>query len=140
VKCSSINKGYVRLSSENYDLSNQNNYVHLTNNCLQQNGDKYGIHEEGNTIGYEDLQAYLDEDYPDLKVDVVKHFIPRIKDIILDSIFAIKDDLKSSKRKSSFEFFGYDFLVDEDFRVSYICSIIIGLAHRMQFKSIYWES
>ena len=40
-------KGYVRLSSENYDLDNQNNYVHLTNNCLQQHGDKYGVHEEG---------------------------------------------------------------------------------------------
>lgn len=40
-------KGYVRLSSENYDLANQNNYVHLTNNCLQQHGDKYGVHEEG---------------------------------------------------------------------------------------------
>lgn len=25
-------KGYVRLSSEEYDLENQNNYVHLTNN------------------------------------------------------------------------------------------------------------
>lgn len=25
-------KGYVRLSSESYDLANENNYVHLTNN------------------------------------------------------------------------------------------------------------
>jgi tubulin---tyrosine ligase len=111
-------KGYVRLSSEEYDLSNQNNYVHLTNNCLQQHGDKYGIHEEGNTIGYEALQAYLDEDFPDLGISVEKHFIPRIKDLILDTLFSIRDDLKNSKRKSSFEFFGYDFLVDEDFRVS----------------------
>lgn len=110
-------KGYVRLSSETYDLDNQNNYVHLTNNCLQQHGEKYGEHEEGNTIGYETLQEFLDETYPDLGVDVYKHFIPRIKDIILDTIFSIQADLKACKRKNSFEFFGYDFLIDEDFRV-----------------------
>lgn len=76
------------------------------------------IFDIGNTIGYEDLQKYLDEQYPDLKVDVYKHFIPRIKDLILDTFLSIKDDLKACRRKSSFEFFGYDFLIDEDFRVS----------------------
>lgn len=71
----------------------------------------------GNTIGYEDLQKYLDEEYPEKEIEIYKHFIPRIKDLILDTFFSIKDDLKSCKRKSSFEFFGYDFLIDEDFRV-----------------------
>lgn len=111
-------KGYVRLSSDDYDLKNPNNYVHLTNNCLQQHGEKYGLHETGNTIGYEDLQKFLDEEYPDRHIDIYKHFIPRIKDLILDTFFSIKDDLNKFKRKSSFEFFGYDFLIDEDFRVS----------------------
>ena len=27
-------KGYMRTSSDDYSLSNKNNYVHLTNNCL----------------------------------------------------------------------------------------------------------
>mmetsp|Transcript_25683 Transcript_25683/g.24970 ORF Transcript_25683/g.24970 Transcript_25683/m.24970 type:complete len:93 (+) Transcript_25683:545-823(+) len=27
-------KGYVRTSSDDYSLTNKNNYVHLTNNCL----------------------------------------------------------------------------------------------------------
>ncbi|CAI2376878.1 unnamed protein product [Moneuplotes crassus] len=110
-------KGYVRLSSEEYDLDNQNNYVHLTNNCLQQHGEKYGVHEEGNTIGYEALQEYLDETFPDLGISVEKHFIPRIKDLILDTFFSIQSDLRICKRNRSFEFFGYDFLIDEDFRV-----------------------
>ena len=30
--------GYLRTSSDDYNLQNGNNYVHLTNNCLQ----KYG--------------------------------------------------------------------------------------------------
>jgi len=28
------NQGYLRTSSDTYELSNGNNYVHLTNNCL----------------------------------------------------------------------------------------------------------
>ena len=48
-------KGYVRTSSDDYSLSNKNNYVHLTNNCLQKFGDNYGKHEDGNTLGFEKL-------------------------------------------------------------------------------------
>jgi Tubulin-tyrosine ligase family len=46
-------KGYLRTSSDDYSLSNENNYVHLTNNCLQKYGDNYGKHEDGNTVGFE---------------------------------------------------------------------------------------
>jgi tubulin--tyrosine ligase len=44
--------GYLRTSSDDYNLENGNNYVHLTNNCLQKYGTNYGVHEEGNTVGY----------------------------------------------------------------------------------------
>lgn len=44
--------GYLRTSSDDYNLSNGNNYVHLTNNCLQKFGNNYGMHEDGNTVGY----------------------------------------------------------------------------------------
>ena len=46
-------KGYMRTSSDGYSLDNKNNYVHLTNNCLQKYGDNYGKHEDGNTLGFE---------------------------------------------------------------------------------------
>ena len=45
----------MRTSSDDYSLSNKNNYVHLTNNCLQKFGDNYGKHEDGNTLGFEKL-------------------------------------------------------------------------------------
>ena len=45
--------GYLRTSSDDYSLDNENNYVHLTNNCLQKHGDNYGKHEDGNTVGFE---------------------------------------------------------------------------------------
>lgn len=44
--------GYLRTSSDIYTLDSQNNYIHLTNNCLQKNGNNYGKHEDGNTVSY----------------------------------------------------------------------------------------
>lgn len=111
-------KGYMRTSSDDYSLSNKNNYVHLTNNCLQKFGDNYGKHEDGNTLGFEKLQEYLDETFPGLGLNVEEHFMPRIKDIIIDTILAVKGaQLNPNKRRHCFELFGYDFLIDEDFRI-----------------------
>jgi len=42
--------------------------VHLTNNCLQQHGDAYSIHEAGNTLPLEALDAYLKQEYPHLGI------------------------------------------------------------------------
>ena len=42
----------------------------------------------------------------------------RIKDMIIDTILSVKGpQLNPNKRKHCFELFGYDFLIDEDFRV-----------------------
>ena len=111
------NQGYLRTSSDTYELSNGNNYVHLTNNCLQQHGDKYGQHEDGNTVSYDVLQEYLDENFPNLKLSVRDHFIPRMKDLIIDTLLSVKTQLNPNRRKNVFEFLGYDFLIDEDFRL-----------------------
>lgn len=109
--------GYLRTSSDDYNLTNGNNYVHLTNNCLQKFGDNYGIHEDGNTIGFEVFQKYLDDNFPQYNLSVQQHFIPRMKDLIIDTFNASKAQLNPNKRKNCFEFLGYDFLIDEDFRL-----------------------
>eukprot|EP00349_Pseudokeronopsis_sp_Brazil_P002833 CAMPEP_0202975280 /NCGR_PEP_ID=MMETSP1396-20130829/67708_1 /ASSEMBLY_ACC=CAM_ASM_000872 /TAXON_ID= /ORGANISM="Pseudokeronopsis sp., Strain Brazil" /LENGTH=61 /DNA_ID=CAMNT_0049710585 /DNA_START=1 /DNA_END=183 /DNA_ORIENTATION=- len=40
-----------------------------------------------------------------------------MKDLIIDSVNAVKAALNPNKRKNVFELFGYDFLIDEDFRL-----------------------
>lgn len=110
------NKGYLRTSSSNFSLDDENNYTHLTNNCLQQNGDDYGKHEDGNTVGFEAFQEYLDETYPEYDISVEDHLIPKMKDIVIDTFLSIKKQL-NNRRENSFELLGYDFLIDEDFRV-----------------------
>ena len=40
-----------------------------------------------------------------------------MKDIAIDCYMSCRTTLNPSKRKNSFEFFGFDFMIDEDFRV-----------------------
>ena len=109
--------GYVRTSSHSYTMDNSLNYVHLTNNCLQQLGDKYGQYEEGNTIGYEEFNRYLAEKYSNEKINFEKDVLSRMKDLMIDTYLSTKHELNPKQRKNCFELLGYDFMIDEDFRV-----------------------
>lgn len=108
-------KGYIRTSSDNYSLENLNNYIHLTNNCLQKYGENYGKHEIGNTITFLEFSRFLEEKF-EKKIDFDKDVISRIKDLIIDVFESSKDTINPNKRKKCFELLGFDFLIDEDFR------------------------
>ncbi len=106
----------MRTSSDDFSMDSNYNFVHLTNNCLQQFGKNYGAHEEGNTLSFAVLQTYLTSRFPGQNVSVADHIVPRIKDIIIDTILAVRDDIKKTSG-SCFELLGYDFMIDEDLRV-----------------------
>ena len=98
-------KAYIRTSSDSYDLNNKNNYVHLTNNCLQQNGQNYGKHEDGNTLPLEILDEYFAAAYPEKNVKLETHIMPRIKDLtpkdgkkIFNETNVFLNSLKMSKK------------------------------------------
>lgn len=40
-----------------------------------------------------------------------------MKDIAIDCILSAKSTMNPSKRRNSFELFGFDFMIDEDFRI-----------------------
>jgi hypothetical protein len=40
-----------------------------------------------------------------------------MQDIIIDTFLSVRKQLNPSNRKDCFELFGFDFLIDEDFRV-----------------------
>lgn len=109
--------GYLRTSSSEYDTQATDNYIHLTNNCLQKYGENYGMYEKGNTLSFKDFQDYLDTEFPIYNLDFNRDFLPRIKDLMIDAYLSGKKNMHKSKRKSVFEFLGFDFLIDEDFRV-----------------------
>jgi hypothetical protein len=59
----------------------------------------------------------LDDEYPDLEVSIKDHFLPRMKDMAIDTILSIKSELNKKERRHCYELLGYDYLIDEDFRL-----------------------
>lgn len=110
-------EGYLRTSSSEYDTKDKSTQIHLTNQCLQVHCAEYGQHEEGNTLTFAQFNEYLEQTYPQFKVTVESKLIPRMKDLIIDSFMSVRHKMNPNRRKNCFELFGFDFLVDEDFRV-----------------------
>ena len=106
--------GYIRTSSNHYSLNTCLNYVHLTNNCLQQFGEKYSRYEDGNTVSFATFDSYIRQKCP--KFSFESHIVPRMKDLIIDTFLSVKTELNPFKRRNCFELLGYDFMIDEDLR------------------------
>ena len=70
------NTGYIRTSSSDYNTDMGDEYVHLTNNCLQMKDEKnYGKHEQGNSLSFREFQEYLDAEYGHYRLDFERDFI-----------------------------------------------------------------
>ncbi len=59
----------------------------------------------------------MDQTYPEYGIQIEKHFMARIHDIIIDTFLSVRRNLNPNNRSGTFELFGFDFLIDEDFRV-----------------------
>lgn len=71
-----------------------------------------------------------------------------MKDLIIDTFLAAKKTLLAPKKYNCFEFFGYDFLIDEDLRVWLIevnknsSKLKINIFNYItgKHKSLYWNT
>jgi len=111
-------EGYLRTSSSEFEIDLENVddvFVHLTNNAVQKNASNYGQFEDGNQLSFKRFQEYIDEFYPDSGVDVYKHLVPQMIEIIVKTCTAVRKTIDPGRRKNCFELFGYDFILDEDF-------------------------
>lgn len=108
------NEGYFRTSSKDFNLKNvTNRLIHLTNDAVQKKSDDYGKFEAGNKLSYVEFQKYLDSQ--DIKLNIVKDIVPQMKKIATDTIKAVSRKIDPHRRHNSFEIFGYDFMIDEEF-------------------------
>ena len=109
--------GYLRTTSSEYSIKDiKNPFIHLTNDAIQKHSAEYGKFENGNKLSYRDFQRYLDQFYPDKKINFIGNILPLIKDIIKDTMLASILKLDRKKRMHSMEIFGYDFMIDRKFR------------------------
>ena len=59
----------------------------------------------------------MDENYSQYGLKVDELLLPRIKDLIIDTFLCVKRKMNPNNRINVFELFGFDFLLDEDFRI-----------------------
>lgn len=110
--------GYLRTSCKDFTLSNvQNRFIHLTNDAIQKKHDNYGKFENGNKMSYGDFQKLIDADYSEARINFMAHILPQIKRLVADSFASVHMKVDPDKKQSSFELFGFDFMLDDDFKV-----------------------
>lgn len=68
-------------------------------------------------MSYFEFQQYLDKTYADLSVCFERDIVPQINKLTTDIFRATFDKLDPKRRVNTFEFFGLDFMLDEEFRV-----------------------
>jgi len=52
-----------------------------------------------------------------MEVDVLKHLVPQMRKLITDSIRAVCYKIDPDRIQNSFELLGYDFMLDDDFKL-----------------------
>jgi len=109
--------GYLRTSSKEFTLKNiSNRFIHLTNDAVQKKSEDYGRFESGNKLSYPEFQKYLEANFPE-QVNFWRDIWPRIKQLMTDSFQAVSRHVDPHRRKHTFEVLGYDFMIDEKFKV-----------------------
>jgi tubulin monoglycylase TTLL3/8 len=109
---------YFRTSSKEYSIDNlSNKYIHLTNDAIQKNSEDYGKYENGNKMSINDFQRYLDSHYPAFSINFMRDIFSQIERLVTDTFRSVYGRIDPKKLKNCFELFGYDFMIDENFRV-----------------------
>ena len=108
-------EGHLKASSKEYDLDNRDLFVHITNYSFQKKCNNFSKFEYGNEISYSMFRSFLQSNEKDTKlfdeaIDTMKKYI-KISMLSVGSKKLIK-----SKNVLCFQIFGYDFIIDENFK------------------------
>lgn len=68
-------------------------------------------------MSYQEFQLYIDKTHPDLHVCLERDILPQINKLTTDIFRATFDKLDPKRRVNTFEWFGLDFMLDEEFKV-----------------------
>ena len=104
-------EGYLRMSSFVYNIDKcTDKLIHLTNNAVQKHSDKYSLYEKGNQKSFAEFRKYLLEN-TSISFEGIYEKIKLVCSLVLKSITS---KLNYNRRKTCFEVFGFDFIVDKE--------------------------
>ena len=107
-------EGHLKACCDNYDINSEDLFIHLTNYSVQKHNKNFSKSEIGNEISFADFQKELDK--TGKNIDFKKKIFPEIIQIVQISANSVKGKINLSKRSKCFEIFGYDFILDINFK------------------------
>jgi len=107
-------EGHLKACCDNYDINSEDLFIHLTNYSVQKHNKNFSKSEIGNEISFADFQKELNK--TGKNIDFKKKIFPEIIQIVQISANSVKGKINLSKRSNCFEIFGYDFILDINFK------------------------
>ena len=107
-------EGHLKGSSEFYDINKTNKFIHITNHSLQKKSAKFEQYEYGNEMSYADFKKFMKEEQ--IPLDKFNKMIEDMKMLVKISFKSVGKKLLKVTPILCFEIFGYDFILDNDFR------------------------
>jgi len=84
---------------------------------FKNNSEDYGKYETSNKLSYNDFEKYIKNNFPGEDISFYNDIYPQIKQLVRDSFLSVYGKMDSKKKINTFEIFGYDFMIDENFKV-----------------------
>ena len=106
-------EGHLKASSEIFDINSNDLFIHLTNYSVQKLNKNFSQSEIGNEISFNTFQKELDKNGD---INFKKNIFENIIKIIEITATIAKNKINVLNRKNCFELFGYDFILDEDYK------------------------
>ena len=107
-------EGHLKACCDEFDINSEDLFIHLTNYSVQKHNKNFSKSEIGNEISFADFQRELNKSGKN--IDFKKNIFPEIIQIVAISANSIKGKINLSKRTNCFEIFGYDFILDANYK------------------------
>ena len=107
-------EGHLKASSELYNLNDRNRFIHITNYSLQKKSSKFETYEEGNEISYSEFKKFLESQ--NIPLSNFDKMISQMKLLVEISMKSVGTKFLKTNPVLSFEIFGYDFIIDNEFK------------------------
>ena len=108
-------EGHLKSSSKLYDLNSNDKFIHITNHSLQKKCSKFAQYEYGNEMSYDDFKKAMKKD--NIPLEKFDNMIEEMKYLIKISFKSVGNKLLKTNPVLCFEIFGYDFILDNDFKL-----------------------